>query len=436
MGAPIYPTNRAIALAACGVPISLTLGVMRETLWVSGFAWLALVALLILADAILSITGSIPTMRIQTPPPLQIGRQEKLIVRADFAGVPPTVVEFVLGVSEKIGVAPAVLKGGAGEECAFTLSPHRRGDASIDQVWARWHGPLGLIWRQRAEGIHKSAPVLMNTSAARDMATRLFSRSAHPGDTLHIEPGEGSELNALKEFTAGSDRRMIDWKQSARHGTLLTREYRSERSTRIVLAVDAGRIMAEPVNGSPRIDRALTAALNLAYVALKGGDRISLFSFDSAPRIASALVSGTHAFNDLQKLAGKIEYSTEETDFSGGISGMLGQLERRSIIVFFTDFSDQLAASRMVENIGRLIGAHAVLFVAFRDDDVEAEADAEPATTRDVARAVVAGAMMEERRAVFAHLKQIGVHVLEVQPQDATPPLLTHYLRLKQEFAR
>ncbi|MGM3299115.1 DUF58 domain-containing protein, partial [Bacillus cereus group sp. BC229] len=86
--------------------------------------------------------------------------------------------------------------------------------------------------------------------------------------------GEGTEYEALAEYQPGMDRRAIDWNASARHVKLLAKEYRVERDNRVVLAIDAGRTMAEPVGGMPRVDRAVSAALLLAYVGLKLNDRI------------------------------------------------------------------------------------------------------------------------------------------------------------------
>ena len=65
---------------------------------------------------------------------------------------------------------------------------------------------------------------------------------------------------------------------------LVAKEYRTERNNNIVMALDAGRAMCEPLAGLPRIDRAVSAALLTAFVALKDGDRVGLFAFDSKPR--------------------------------------------------------------------------------------------------------------------------------------------------------
>ncbi|MGT2468747.1 hypothetical protein ACVOMV_34515 [Mesorhizobium atlanticum] len=48
----------------------------------------------------------------------------------------------------------------------------------------------------------------------------------------------------------------------------------------------------------PKVDRAVTAALLSAFIALKGGDLVSLFSFDARPRVASGAVRGSPSFDD------------------------------------------------------------------------------------------------------------------------------------------
>ncbi len=93
--------------------------------------------------------------------------------------------------------------------------------------------------------------------------------------------------------------------------------------------------MSQPLLGQPRIDRALHAILLLSYVALKLGDRVGLFAFDSKARLSSGTVSGVTAFATLQRQAASLDYSTEETNFTLGLTQLAGELERRSTIVIF-----------------------------------------------------------------------------------------------------
>ena len=41
----------------------------------------------------------------------------------------------------------------------------------------------------------------------------------------------------------------------------------------------------------------------------------------------------------------------------------------------FTDFADTTSAELMIENVARLMRRHLVLFVVFRDEELEAMAD-------------------------------------------------------------
>ena len=108
---------------------------------------------------------------------------------------------------------------------------------------------------------------------------QTFLRDAQTGLIARRIRGEGTQFEALTEYEAGMDRRRIDWKASARHNHLYARENESERNNQIVFAFDCGQAMCEPVDGLPRIDRAVSAALTCAYVALKGGDKCALFGF-------------------------------------------------------------------------------------------------------------------------------------------------------------
>jgi hypothetical protein len=112
---------------------------------------------------------------------------------------------------------------------------------------------------------------------------QTFLRNAQLGLIARRIRGEGTQFEALSEYEPGMDRRRIDWKASARHTRLFARENESERNNQIVFAFDCGQAMCEPVDGLPRIDRAVSAALTCAYVALKGGDRCALFGFAQGP---------------------------------------------------------------------------------------------------------------------------------------------------------
>jgi uncharacterized protein (DUF58 family) len=299
-------------------------------------------------------------------------------------------------------------------------------------VWARWRGPLGLIWKQLSQNPGRTIVITPDIQGVKQEAVRLFSRDALHGLKTQLDAGEGAEFHALRDFQAGMDTRTIDWKQSARHGQLLAKEYRAERNNPIVLAIDSGRGMCEPIGGLARIDWALNAALLLAYVSLKLGDRAGLYSFDARPRGLSGPVGGVRAFSALQRAAGQIDYSSEETNYTLGLSSLADQLDRRSLVVVFTEFTDQTSAELMIENVGRLLGRHLVVFVAMRDEELEDLARAEPLAPDDVTRAVIAQSLLRERDLVVARLRRLGVEIVDASAKSVGPELLDRYLEIKR----
>src|SRR3546814_5615985 len=62
----------------------------------------------------------------------------------------------------------------------------------------------------------------------------------------------------------------------------------------------------------PRVDRAVSAALLLAYVGLKLNDRISLFSFAAKPQALTPAYMHTQDFPALQRAASLIDYAHVE----------------------------------------------------------------------------------------------------------------------------
>ena len=433
----IYPTRRGIVLALAGAPVVLAVGALAPKLWLLGAGWALVALLLLLLDAALGADRRGVQVRLAPPAVLAVGAEADATATARFPkGPAPGRVELRLETGERIAVEPerawaAVLDRTA--IATFRLRPVRRGAGEIERLWLRWTGPLGLVWKQTTETLGHKAPILLDIGAVKQEAMRLFSRDAPFGAKSQLEMGEGSEYHALRDFQAGMDSRTVDWRRSARHGALLAKEFRTERNHHIVFAVDSGRLMSQPLAGLPRIDRALNAALLLAFVALKIGDRVGLYSFDERPRISTGVVSGTAAFPSLQRQAAGVDYSTAETNFTLGLTQLSSELQRRSLVVVFTDFADSTSAELMVENLGRLLARHLVLFVAFRDEELESLVRAEPVTPDDVSRAVIAATLLRERDVVIGRLRRLGVQVVDAAADRIGPELLNAYLDLKRK---
>lgn len=425
----IYPSGRAVILTAATAIPAIAVALAVPHYWYAGLALVVLMLALTIADALGLPSGKTLTASLDAPRAAYVGQD----VTIDVTTTAPVARRFEALVEHDERLMPSedkLLVGGGSVSTVHTAV--RRGPASLEAVWLRWPGLLGLVWRQRRIKLDRRIAILPDVRPARAEAVRLFRRDANIGELVQIQAGAGGEFQALAEFRSGMDRRSIDWKASARHNNLIAREFRTERNNDIVFAVDAGRLMCEPVAGVPRIDRAISAALTAAFVALKLGDKVSLFGFDARPRISSGAVSGVASFSTFQRLAAELDYSNEETNFTLALTTLVAELKRRSLVLVFTDFVDPTSAELMLKTVGRLAERHLVLFVLMHDVELDTLANAEPATADDVSRAVIAAAMLRERRIVVARLQRLGVHIVEAHHDRLGPELVNAYLTLKK----
>lgn len=425
----------AVLAAAAGILFALVVAAAMPERWYAGLAWPAAVLLLVTADAFTAVRHG--EAKLDAPATAYVGATVEAVVTVTLRGRTfPAEAEVAVAANPLIAVEDdgrlwIALEQGRGA-APMPLVMARRGTGRLEQLWLRWRGPLGFAWQQRRIGLDSNILILPDVRPVQERGAQVFQRHALQGLIAQINRGDGTDFDALVEYRSGMDRRAIDWKQSARHRKLHAKEFRSERNNQIVFAIDGGRQMSEPVAGLPRVDRAVSAMLLTGWVALKLGDRVALHAFDSRPRIASGLISGSAAFPELQRLAANIDYSGEETNYTFALTTLATRLTRRSMIVLFTEFTDLTSADFMVRAAKRMVETHLLLVVVLRDEELETIADAMPARPEDVTRAVTAAALIRDRRLVLTRLQHLGVHVIESEYDRVGDRLVAGYIDLKR----
>jgi uncharacterized protein (DUF58 family) len=431
----ISPTPRAVAAAAALFPIALLPALLHPRLF---GLWLVAAALVLAAlglDAILAVPPDRIAVTLEAPKTLAVGEPGAAVVvlrsprairalelqvdcHADFVPPPSSAVRLQAGEAARVAVP---------------LLARRRGRLTLDEAWLRWSGPLGFARRQKRVGLLAPVAVVPSLAPVRAAALRFFgSREIAAGVQVERFVGDGSEFDALVEYVPGLDPRAISWRASARHRKLICQEFRAERNHQVVLALDTGHLMAEPLGALPRLDHAVTSALLLSWVSLKLGDRVGLYGFDRAARVWAEPQGGMGSFPRLKALSAGLEYSTAETNFTLGLTELSARLRRRSLVVVFTEFVDTVTAELMIENLSRLARRQLVLFVALRDPALDAVASARPRRLEDVYRGVVASDFVRERERVLARLRRVGVQCVDAAPSELSTRLLNRYLDIKR----
>lgn len=312
------------------------------------------------------------------------------------------------------------------------LKPNRRGIAHIHKLDIVWEGPLGLIETRKSYNIEADVYILPNINLVKEIALKYFSRDAFWGFKTQHLVGDGSEFTALREYVPGMDIRSLDWKHSAKHRKLISKEFQIERNHNVIFVFDTGYLMSEMFDGISYLDHSINAALVLTYVALKKGDKVGIFTFDETIRNRFKPIRGIYGFKNIQQKLTEVDYQSTETNFTLGLSKLNLWLNRRSLLILFTDFVDTITAELMIENVGYLISKHLVIFVSFKNSDLYKQMSQPPETMDKVMESIVANEFLKDRRKVFNKLKQLGVHCLEVESKELSAKLLNKYISIKQ----
>jgi uncharacterized protein (DUF58 family) len=438
------PTARMIGLVALGAPAALIAALIWPDLWGAVPLWAALMLGLFTLDGIMAGGAGRPVLALDAPGSVGVGEAFTVRARLNWPG---TAAQFpaggaaALAVHERLvpeGRAEALVeRSDGGSEARFILSAARRGPATIGPLWVRWAGRLGLAQRQRHFTDVETVGVVPSIRAVREDGVPLFTRDAQIGQRLTARIGEGSEFESLVRFFPGLDRRAIDWKQSARHGDLLAKQFETERDNRLVLVVDTGRMMCDPLSAhggqtQTRLDCAVSAALSLAYVALRLEDRVSVASFAARPGPHSREYMRAGDFADLRRFAATVDYSADETNYIFGLASIGARLKRRALIVVFTEFADAANAALMLRAAERLVTKHLLLFVVLDDGELAQAERQVPVDAEALAVATIAADLARDRRLVLARLRRMGAQVVEARPEGLSGKLLETYIRIKR----
>lgn len=320
---------------------------------------------------------------------------------------------------------------GPSAQFELPLTCKARGKFMFERVWFFWPSRFGLFdiiaskkVDHQVAGVPNIQPVLSG-----QITTIVQAELYGVKDTAFR--GEGSEFHQLRDFTTGMDPRLIDWKRSARHGGLVARETHVEQNHQIIMCVDNGYLMREEIAGLPKIDRAINAALATTWAAGIGGDMVGFFSFDSRPRSFIPPAPGRAAFNRIRAEAAALEYSSVESNHTLALAHLNGLLNRRSLVIVFSDFVDSITAELMVENLAVLNRHHLLIFVALNDPALQQITSPDDLSLNNVAKAVAGGQIEKERQLVLDKLRRLGVVCLDISPDQLTPELVSAYLDIK-----
>ncbi|HKU30249.1 MAG TPA: DUF58 domain-containing protein [Arthrobacter sp.] len=313
---------------------------------------------------------------------------------------------------------------------AARLRPTRRGDLTSPHVTLRSFGPLGLAARQRTVPLPGRVRVLPPFNSKRHLPSKLRKLRELDGKAAVQIRGAGTEFDSLRDYVRGDDVRSIDWRATARRTAVVVRTWRPERDRRVVIMLDTSRTAAARIEDEPRLDTGMEAALLLAVLAERGGDRVDFFAFDRRVRGRVDSAAKGNLLGSLVQAMAPLEAELIEMDWGQVPAEVRAISAHRSLVVLLTSLDGGAPEEGLIPLVAQLLRQHVVLVASVRDP-LLGRMKEDRTTASQVFRASAAERALLDREAVSTHLRQLGAEVVDAEPLDLPPRLADAYIRLK-----
>jgi uncharacterized protein (DUF58 family) len=173
------------------------------------------------------------------------------------------------------------LARGEERELPLVLRCDRWGRYDLGEAELRARGALRLVlWEGRT-----GQPRRLRVYPRQEQLTRLVSPAetqAFTGSEVARIKGDGIEYADIRDYVPGDRLRAINWRASARRGSLVVNEQHPERNTDVVLFVDSFADVRR--DGRSTLVEAVRAAATLAERYLERRDRVGLVAFGGVLR--------------------------------------------------------------------------------------------------------------------------------------------------------
>lgn len=403
--------------------------------------------LMLLWDLILLLLGAIDGGRVrphrisvtrELPSRLSIGRDNPVVLRLRSGSLPQgqsrTQLHIVDGHPPMLSVSALpgqiALSSQQETEVCYQVRPNYRSELTWQGIQIRQQSPWGLAWHDWTVPQVQTTRVYPDLLGLRELTIKLALQSS--GNLrLRRRFGMGTEFSELREYGAGDDLRLIDWKATARRGRPLVRVLEPEQEQTVLILLDRGRLMTAQVQGLQRFDWGVNAALSLALAALHRGDRVGLGLFDKTMHCWMPPERGASHLPKLLEQLSAVQPVLVEPDYLGAVSTVLRQHTRRALVVLLTDIIDDTASAELLGSLVRLSPRYLPFCVALRDPEIDRQAAGTSLAFDQAYPRAVALDLLQQRQRVFATLKQRGVMVLDAPAANISDRLVEQYLKIK-----
>ncbi|HKS22540.1 MAG TPA: DUF58 domain-containing protein [Thermoanaerobaculia bacterium] len=335
-------------------------------------------------------------------------------------------------VAQRAIVADALCRPGEVVRVDMSVRAIARGSAVVERVAVAMTF-FGIVERIARAGAESELDVLPNTRAVRRLHKQL-NAFALRGIGARAAPriGKGREFDRLRDYVIDDDYRDIAWRASARHGRLIVREFRLDRSQEILLCLDQGHRMAARVAQITRLDHAVNATLLISYICNRMEDKVGLVAFDTDVDKGVPVARGPAHLRAITAYVTHLEAAYRFTDYLTLATNLRRRLHHRTLILMLTVLPEKEERFGLLRAVEMLAPQHLPLIVVLNDPNLKAAARFLPSDRAELSRTLVARELWMNRVELTKDLRARGALVVESTPEDAGVDAVNAYIDVKR----
>jgi len=307
------------------------------------------------------------------------------------------------------------------------LLPLRLGAGRFGDVPARLLGRFALAWWART--LPRGSTFTVAPDSLPRRARPVPGESA--GETPRRLPGSGVELLQLRDYVSGDALSRVDWKATARRGTLVSREYSEAQHLEILLVVDAGRGSRVRAGALDRLGLYANVAARLAEHAVSIEDRVGLLVYADRTLSASLPDRGLRAVMRLRRQLEILESDRGESNPVAAAIHVRRLLRHRGLIVWLTDLAEPERNDALMQALKVLVPRHQPIVAAPHAAEIAKLAAAPAREWRDPAIAIAAREHHQRAQLQVAGMRRQGIVVLDQPDDKLDKAVLDSYLLLR-----
>ncbi|MGH9336977.1 MAG: DUF58 domain-containing protein, partial [Vicinamibacteria bacterium] len=317
-------------------------------------------------------------------------------------------------------------------EAVYHVYPLKRGANRFPFVHFRYESPYRLWTRTVRRPLATEVRIYPDIRTVRrfDLLARR-NRLSEMGLKLWRLKGREGEFERLREYRLEDEIRQIDWRATAKHGKLISREYTTERNQNVVILLDCGRSMLNETDGISHLDRGLNASIVLSYIALGQGDNVGLVAFSNRIERTAGPVRGKAAVQALIRATYDLEARLEASDYALACEDLLRRQKKRALVLLITYALDEQHLGTIGRYLGSLTSSHLFLCLLLKDLPLLALAERVPETDLEAYQVAAAAEMLKAQAGRLSGLRAAGIHATEVVPNELAAEIINQYLDVK-----